>query len=132
MSKREQILKTALRALTLTDMKHILEIEPDQTLEVERFVFSGTKAYIQVNVLDEILRAEIPQDELAYILHEIEMIDDYDLTSFDVYFRDWNYTKEEYDLRWASLEDFFNALNTDIVKEILIAYCDNNICDGKC
>jgi len=132
MSKREQIMKTTLRALNLTDLKAILEIEPDQTFEVERFVFSGTKAYIQVNLLDRILRAEIPEDQLAFILHEIEMIDDYDITSFEVYFRDWNYTKEDYDLRWASLEGFFNALNTEIVQEILIAYAENNLCDGKC
>lgn len=131
MSKREQILKTCIRKMHLTDFENIMDLNVDDTFEIERFVFSGKAAYIQVNLLDEILCAVIPEDELAYLLHSNEMIDDYDLSSFQVYFKEWDHTKELYTMNTASLEWYFNMLNTEIVKEILFDYADNYIEDAE-
>ena len=131
MSKREEILQTSLRPSNLTDLKNIFNIDPDDTFEVVRHVISNEKAYILMNLLDEMIHAVIGEDEICFILQQLGYIDEFDITSCEVMFKAYNREKDDYEMSYAPVEYFFNDLDSETVKEILFAYAENNL-DCEC
>ena len=131
MSKREEILQTSLRPSNLTDLKNIFNIETEDSFEIVRHVISNEKAYVLMNLLDEMIHAVIGEDEICFILQQLGYIDEFDVTSCEVTRKAYNWEKDDYETAYAPVEYFFNDLDSETVKEILFAYAENNL-DCEC